>query len=105
MAILYIEKCTSLCYNIDNEKGVIIRNPPKEGDSVSASTAIKDRLKDMNMTQIELANALGTTRQNLANKMARDNFSTKELCQIGEILNFSLVLKADKEYVIEYSRG
>lgn len=72
---------------------------------MSASSAIKDRLKDLNMTQMELANALGTTRQNLANKMARDNFSTKELCKIGDILNFSLILKADKEYVIEYSKG
>lgn len=69
---------------------------------MSASTAIKERLKDLNMTQIELANALGTSRQNLTNKMTRDNFSTKELCKIGKILNFSLVLKADKEYVIEY---
>ncbi|MCR5652756.1 MAG: helix-turn-helix transcriptional regulator [Ruminococcus sp.] len=72
--------------------------------AMSASTAIKDRLKDLNMTQMELAKKLGISRQNLTNKMTRDNFSTKELCQIGEILNFSLVLKADKEYVIEYPR-
>lgn len=69
---------------------------------MSASTAIKERLKDLNMTQTELAEAIGTTRQNLANKMARDNFSAKELCQIGEALNFTLVLKADKEYIVEY---
>lgn len=74
---------------------------------MSASTAIKERLKDLNMTQIELAKALGTSRQNLTNKMTRDNFSTKELCQIGEILNFSVILKADKadkEYIIKYKK-
>ena len=70
---------------------------------MSASKAIKERLKDLNMTQSDLAEALGTTRQNLANKMARDNFSAKELCQIGSVLKFELVLKADKEYIIEYA--
>lgn len=69
---------------------------------MSASTAIKERLKDLNMTQIELAKSLGISRQNLTNKMTRDNFSAKELCEIGKILNFSVVLKADKEYTIEY---
>ena len=71
---------------------------------MSASTAIKDRLKDLNMTQMELAKELGISRQNLTNKMTRDNFSTKELFQIGKILGFSIVLKADKEYIIEYSQ-
>ncbi len=70
---------------------------------MSASKAIKERLKYLNMSQTELAEALGTTRQNLANKMARDNFSAKELCQIGSVLKFELVLKADKEYIIEYA--
>lgn len=69
---------------------------------MSASTAIKERLKDLDMTQTELAEALGTTRQNLANKMARDNFSAKELYQIGTVLKFELILKADKEYAIKY---
>ena len=71
---------------------------------MSASTAIKDRLKNLNMTQMELAKELGISRQNLTNKMTRDNFSTKELFQIGKILGFSIVLKADKEYIIEYSQ-
>lgn len=71
---------------------------------MSASSAIKQRLKDLNMTQIELAKSLGTSKQNLSNKMTRDNFSTKELCQIGKILNFSVILKADKEYIVEYKK-
>lgn len=69
---------------------------------MSASTVIRQRLKDMNMSQTELANALGTTRQNLNNKLARDSLSVKELCKIGEILHFTVILNADKEYIIEY---
>lgn len=69
---------------------------------MSASTVIRQRLKDMNMTQTELAAALGTTRQNLNNKLARDTLSVKELYQIGKILNFTVILKSDKEYTIEY---
>ena len=71
---------------------------------MSATTAIKERLKDLNMSQSELAKALGTTRQNLANKFSRDNFTIKELCDIGAILKFSLVLRADKEYIIQYDK-
>ncbi len=71
---------------------------------MSASTAIKERLIDLNMTQTELAAALGTSRQNLANKMVRDNFSAQELYQIGKILKFTVVLKAEKDYIIEYDR-
>ena len=70
---------------------------------MSASSIIKERLKDLNMTQTELATALGTTRQNLTNKMTRDNFTAKELCKIGDILGCVLCLKADKDYVIDYT--
>ena len=69
---------------------------------MSASTVIRQRLIDMNMSQTKLARLMGTTPQNLNNKLARDSLSVQELCQIGEILNFSVILKADKEYTIEY---
>lgn len=39
------------------------------------------------ITQIQLAEKLGTSQSNLANKLKRDNFSEKELIQIAEILN------------------
>ena len=71
---------------------------------MSASNAIRERLKDLNMTQTELADALGTTRQNLNNKMNRDNFTAKELSKIGEVLGCVLIMKADKEYIIEYNK-
>ena len=70
---------------------------------MSASKAIRDRLNDLNMTQIELANAMGTTRQNLTNKLTIENITAKELCKIGKILGCSLTLKADKDYIIEYT--
>lgn len=38
------------------------------------------------MTITDLATAIGTSRQNLTNKLNRDNFSEKELQQIAEAL-------------------
>lgn len=71
---------------------------------MSASSAIKKRLQDLEMTQIELARQMGTTRQNLGNKMNRDNFSTKELSEICEILGLKLTMVEANpgKYVIEY---
>lgn len=71
---------------------------------MSAASVIKQRLSELNMTQTELAESVGTTRQNFANKMTRDNFSSKELCAIGEALGVKLVYKdsTGKEYPIEY---
>lgn len=85
----------------------IIAAPQKfeRGIIMSASKAIKDRLADLNMTQIELANAMGTTRQNLTNKMTRDSFTAKELNKIGKILDFKVVLRAEKDYIIEYDEN
>ncbi len=40
-----------------------------------------------NMTLADLAKATGQTRQNLSNKMSRDNFTEKELLEIASALN------------------
>jgi len=71
---------------------------------MSASEAIKKRLSDLDITQIELAIRLDTTRQNISNKMKRDNFSAQELVQICNVLNLKMVLVDENkhEYVIEY---
>lgn len=71
---------------------------------MSAATVIKERLAELNMTQTELATAIGTTRQNFANKMACDNFSAKELFNIGNVLNLKLAFKDDngKKFIINY---
>jgi len=44
-------------------------------------------LKRKNVTIIELSKRLGTTNQNMANKLKRDNFSIQELEAIAEALD------------------
>lgn len=43
-------------------------------------------IKRKKVTISELANMIGTSNQNLSNKLSRDNFSEKELQQIAEVL-------------------
>jgi len=72
---------------------------------MSATEVIKYILKDKNITQAELAEKVNVTRQNLSNKMNRDNFSTLELVEIADALNMNLILKNTsdkKEYLIDY---
>lgn len=52
---------------------------------------IKVVLKRRNMSITELAKNLGTSRQNLTNKFARDNFSEKEINDIARILNCEFI--------------
>ena len=51
------------------------------------SKKIKMLMLERDVTQIQLAEKLGTSQSNLANKLKRDNFSERELIQIAEILN------------------
>ena len=48
---------------------------------------IKILLKRRNTTATELAEKIGTSRQNLTNKFKRDNFSEKEIQQIAQALD------------------
>ncbi|MBP3630094.1 MAG: helix-turn-helix transcriptional regulator [Clostridia bacterium] len=48
---------------------------------------VKIMLKRRNMTLSQLAESLGQSRQNLSNKMSRDNFTEKELIEIANALN------------------
>lgn len=50
-------------------------------------------LKRKGMTVTSLAESINTTRQNLTNKLNRNNFSENELVNIAEALNCSLVLE------------
>ena len=54
---------------------------------LSFSEKIKIILKRRGLTIKELADTLGTTRQNLTNKLSRDNFNEKEMMLIAEKLN------------------
>lgn len=48
---------------------------------------IKVILNRRNMTISQLAEKLGQSRQNMSNKMSRDNFTEKELIEIARALN------------------
>lgn len=72
---------------------------------MSAKDAIKAIIEDKKVTQTELAERINVTKQNLNNKMNRDNFSTLELVEIADALEMQLILKNTsdgKEYVIDY---
>lgn len=66
----------------------------KEADkcmALSMGEKIKVVLSRRNMTITELARQIGTTRQNLTNKFARDNFSEKEIKEIACVLNCEFI--------------
>ena len=50
---------------------------------------IKIMLGRRSMTLAQLADKTGQSRQNMSNKMSRDNFSEKELLDIAEALGCS----------------
>lgn len=52
---------------------------------------IKIVLNRRNMSVTKLADCLGTSRQNLTNKFARDNFSEKEIIEISHALNCDFI--------------
>lgn len=73
--------------------------------NMSATTVIKEILEDKQKSQVELAEEINITRQNLSNKMNRDKFSTVELVEIADALEMNLILKDKengKEYIIDY---
>ena len=51
---------------------------------------IKIIMKRNNFTMTELANQLNCSRQNLSNKMSRNNFDEKELTAIADVLGCEL---------------
>lgn len=53
---------------------------------LSMSEKIKIILNRRNMTLGDLAERTGQTRQNLSNKISRDNFTEKDLRKIAEAL-------------------
>lgn len=72
---------------------------------MSATTVIKHILDVKNKSQVELAEEINVTRQNLSNKMNRDKFSALELVEIADALDMNLILKDKKdgsEYIIDY---
>lgn len=70
---------------------------------LSMSEKIKVILKRRNMTLGDLADKTGQSRQNLSNKIGRDNFAEKELREIASALdctyNASFVLNDTGEVI------
>ena len=54
---------------------------------LSIGEKIRVLMNRRGMTLGALAKTLGTTRQNLSNKLSRDNFSEREVREIAEALN------------------
>ena len=53
-----------------------------------------------NLTQNDLANVLGMTKQSFSNKMQRDTFTAEEVVKIANYLGMKAILKGENEYII-----
>lgn len=58
---------------------------------------IKKILIDEDLTQEMLSERLGTSQGNLANKLKRNNFSTKEMIAIADALGYELKIEFIKK--------
>lgn len=58
------------------------------GDSMSAAKKIKILLVERELTLTDLSKLLNRSLSTISAKMARDNFSEKDLKQIADLLNY-----------------
>lgn len=70
------------------------------------ANTIKEIIEDYrnmgkNLTQNDLANVLGMTKQSFSNKMQRDTFTAEEVVKIANFLNMKAILKGENEYLIK----
>lgn len=67
------------------------------------SRKVKILLMDKHLQQKQLAEKLSTSKNNLNNKLVKDNFTEKDMQSIANALNCELVIKLiDKETGQEY---
>ena len=79
--------------NID-ELNAKVYNCVKERDVMAMTEKIRIMLvKSGNISESELARRMGTSPQNLHNKMKRDNFTESDLAEIAEALNCDLKIQ------------
>ena len=62
----------------------------------------KDIYRDKKVTQQEMAETLGISKQNFSNKVQRNTFSPDELVKIADMLNMNIVF-IDKDEKIKGS--
>ncbi len=53
------------------------------------------------VTQVDLANVLGISKQGFTNKMTRDSFFIDDVVKIANYLGMQVILKGSNEYVIK----
>ena len=53
------------------------------------------------ITQQELANVLGISKQGFTNKMTRDSFTDEDMYRIASYLNMRIIIKGEKEYELK----
>lgn len=67
------------------------------------SRKVKILLMDKHLQQKQLAEKLSTSKNNLNNKLVKDNFTEKDMQSIADALNCELVIKLiDRETGQEY---
>ena len=54
-----------------------------------------------NLTQNELANVLGMTKQSFSNKMQRDTFTASDMIKIASFLGMKVVISGEKDYIVK----
>ena len=53
------------------------------------------------ITQQELANVLGISKQGFTNKMTRDSFTDEDMYRIASYLNMRIIIKGETEYELK----
>lgn len=53
------------------------------------------------LTQQELADAIGISKQGFTNKMTRDRFTDDDMYRIADYLGMRVVIKGDNEYILK----
>ena len=53
------------------------------------------------ITQQELVNAIGISKQGFTNKMTRDSFTDKDMYLIANYLGMEVIIKGEKEYILK----
>ena len=71
---------------------------------MSVVTVLETIREEKDISKGELAERIGITKQNMSNKIKRDNFSALELVEIADALGVQLILKGRQknEYRIDY---
>lgn len=64
---------------------------------IDITKEIKKMMLDRDMTQSELAEKLGISQSNLAQKLKRNNFTTSDMKAIAKALRYKLKIKFIKE--------